>query len=54
MADKEKLEPMEGPNGVDRWSSNGFGLTVNGKKVEPITEDDAKENTEEIDDIEEV
>ena len=51
MADKEKLAPLEGPNGVDRWTSNGYGLTLNGKKVEPSTEEDDKE---EVDDIEEV
>lgn len=53
MADKKKLAPEEGPHGVDRWTSNGYGLTVNGKKVEPITEDDDKDKAE-IDDIEEV
>ena len=49
MAEKRKLAPLEGPNGVDRWTSNGYGLTVNGKKVEPPEED----NKDEIDEIDE-
>ena len=54
MAAKRKLAPEEGPHGVDRWTSNGYGLTVNGKKVEPPKEDNAEEKDTEIDDIEEV
>ena len=34
-------EPEEGPNGVDRWTSNGYGIEVTPPKKE-------------IDDIEEV
>lgn len=33
-----KKAPDEGPNGVDRWTSNGYGLTIDGKKVEPVEE----------------
>ena len=43
-----KQAPAEGPNGVDRWTSNGYGLTIGGKKVEPITEAD-----DDIDEVEE-
>ena len=54
MADKRKLAPEEGPHGVDRWSSNGYGLTVNGKKVEPVEEEtNADEEVDTIDEIEE-
>ena len=35
MAEKRKPAPAEGPNGVDRWTSNGYGLIVNGEKAEP-------------------
>lgn len=50
MADnKPKKAPEEGPHGVDRWTSNGYGLIVNGKKVEP-----PKEEEPDIDEIEEV
>ena len=49
MDDNRKVAPEEGPHGVDRWTSNGYGLTVNGKKVEPP--EDKKEP--EIDEIEE-
>lgn len=52
MTDKRKIAPDEGPHGVDRWTSNGYGITVNGKKVEPPDEKDTPE-TQEIDDIEE-
>lgn len=48
---KNKLAPDEGPHGVDRWSCNGYGLTINGKKVEPPANDDDKdvEEVEEAD-----
>lgn len=47
MAKKEPAKkpvkaPEEGPNGVDRWTSNGYGLRVNGKKVKPSAEDTKK------------
>lgn len=50
MADTKKMAPEEGPNGVDRWTSNGYGIRVNGKKVEPPKE---KEPNPDIDEIEE-
>lgn len=46
------LAPEEGPNGVDRWTSNGYGITIGGKKVEPPTKEDDK-GTEDIEEIEE-
>lgn len=50
MADKRKLAPEEGPHGVDRWTSNGYGLVVDGKEVKPLDEaDDQIEEIEEID-----
>lgn len=49
MADKKNKAPAEGPHGVDRWTSNGYGLTVNGKKVEtPKEKDDRKSQIDEI------
>ena len=50
MADKRKKAPEEGPNGVDRWTSNGYGIRVNGKKVETPKE---KAEEPQIDEIEE-
>ena len=47
MAETKKV-PEEGPNGVDQWTSNGYGLILNGKKVEPPKEE------KDIDEIEEV
>ena len=47
MAER-KQAPVEGPNGVDRWTSNGYGLTIGGKKVEPPTEEEV-----EIEEVEE-
>lgn len=35
-------EPTEGPNGVDRWTSNGYGLRVDGKEVTPPVEKEAE------------
>lgn len=46
---KTKKAPAEGPNGVDGWTTNGYGLTINGKKVEPP----AEEEEQEIEEIEE-
>lgn len=46
MAETKKA-PTEGPHGVDRWTSNGYGLTINGKKVEPPTEKE-EQDIEEI------
>ena len=46
--EKPKRAPEEGPNGVDRWTNNGYGMMLNGKPVEQMTEE------QEIDEIEEV
>lgn len=35
--------PEEGPHGVDRWTSNGYGLIVNGEPVDPPDEDEDEE-----------
>ena len=43
MEDKKIKAPEEGPNGVDRWTSNGYGITVNGKEVKPNEEDEEEE-----------
>lgn len=40
---KRPLAPEEGPNGIDRWTSNGYGLILNGEPVEPISEVLARE-----------
>ena len=50
MADNKAKIPEEGPNGVDRWTCNGYGLTVNGVKTEPPEENEDQE----VDEIEEV
>ena len=42
-----KTAPAEGPRGVDRWTSNGYGLILDGKKVEPPKEPDIDEIEEE-------
>ena len=51
MEDKRNKAPEEGPNGVDRWTSNGYGVRIGGKKIEPAEE---KPDTKEVDEIEEV
>jgi hypothetical protein len=33
---------------VDRWTSNGYGITIDGKEVKPVKE------AKEVDEIEEV
>lgn len=47
MSEEKRKVPEEGPNGVDRWTSNGYGLTIDGKKVEP------EEPNKDVDEIEE-
>lgn len=42
-----KKAPEEGPNGVDRWTSNGYGLVIDGKEVKPEKEDQPKEKKRE-------
>ena len=51
MDEITKKAPEEGPNGVDRWTSNGYGIRINGKKAEPPKEEESKET--DIDEIEE-
>lgn len=46
--DKRKKAPDDGPDGIDRFSSNGYGLELDGKKVDPV-----REEMEEIEEIEE-
>ena len=40
MEEQTSRAPEEGPHGVDRWTSNGYGLTIDGIDVNPA----AKEN----------
>lgn len=35
MEEKNTFAPEEGPHGVDRWTSNGYGLTIDGIEVTP-------------------
>ena len=53
MTDKRNLAPEEGPNGIDRWTSNGYGMRLGGKKVVPIgAEEETKDEIDEIDEVE--
>lgn len=47
MAETKKA-PAEIPQGVDAWTCNGYGLTIGGKKVEPLVEEE-----QDVDEIEE-
>ena len=47
MTDTRQIrEPEEGPNGVDRWTSNGYGLTIDGITVKNPAEKEAHHGTE--------
>lgn len=35
MEEKKPMVPEEGPLGIDRWTSNGYGLTIDGIEVKP-------------------
>ena len=48
MTDNRKKAPEEGPNGIDRWTSNGYGIRVNGKKVEPPEEPTQNQDIDEV------
>ena len=55
MAEKKRRAPEEGPRGVDRWTSNGYGITVGGKKVEPPKDGERPEPEKKaVDEIEEI
>ena len=45
MADMKKA-PEEGPNGVDRWTSNGYGLSIDGIDVNSPAEEEASHGNE--------
>lgn len=49
MADNRRKAPEEGQHGVDRWTSNGYGLMIDGKKVEPVNTEKEIEEIEEVD-----
>ena len=43
--EKQKQAPEEGPCGVDRWTSNGYGLTIDGITVtSPAEKEDSHGN----------
>ena len=41
-----KRAPEEGPNGVDRWTSNGYGLCIDGVEVNSAAEEEASHGNE--------
>ena len=44
---KEEMKqqaPEEGPHGVDRWTSNGYGLTIDGIEVKPSVKENEHGN----------
>ena len=47
MEDTKHIAPEEGPNGVDRWTSNGYGLTLDGIEVNPVTKENKYGNVAE-------
>lgn len=42
MEEKKTQSPAEGPGGVDRWTSNGYGLRIDGIEVNPPEEKEAE------------
>lgn len=48
MSDTRHQEPHEGPNGIDRWTSNGYGLTIDGIDIKSPTEKEAHKPTRTI------
>lgn len=50
---EKKQSPDEGPDGVDRWSSNGYGLRVDGIEVRPAEKEERHGNEAQEDDADE-
>ena len=44
MEEKQPMAPEAGPHGVDRWTSNGYGLTIDGIEVTPASKEDEHGN----------
>lgn len=44
------MEEKERPD-VDGWTSSGYGIILDGKKVKPITDQPQEETVEEIEEI---
>ena len=44
MEEKQPIVPEEGPHGVDRWTSNGYGLTIDGIDVKPSVKENEHGN----------
>lgn len=44
MEEKQPIAPEEGPHGVDRWTSNGYGLTIDGVDVKPAVKENEHGN----------
>lgn len=50
---KQNMAPEEGPNGVDRWTSNGYGIRIDGKPIkEYVPEEKDEDEIDEIDEVE--
>ena len=47
MEEPKHLAPEEGPHGVDRWTSNGYGLTLDGIEVKPSVKENKYGNVAE-------
>lgn len=43
---KIRQAPEEGPNGIDRWTSNGYGLCIDGIDVISPAEEEADHGDE--------
>lgn len=50
----KKKAPIDGPDGVDRWTSNGYGLIIDGKKVEKEPEKETEKKRPESDRYDEI
>lgn len=44
MEAHKPFAPEEGPHGVDRWTSNGYGLTIDGTEVNPVEKENEHGN----------
>ncbi len=47
---EKKQAPEDGPDGVDRWSSNGYGLRIDGIEVIPAEKEEIHGNEAQKDD----
>jgi hypothetical protein len=52
MEENRNKAPADGPDGIDAWAGNGYGLMLDDKPMKPWDEKETpKKDTEEIEEV---